>query len=474
MKRKKCNVILKSSIALVAAMLLESSGLAGNALQLALASEAEETTDTEGSMYGTFDIDSSQGSVKSGAIIGEENSTAERSDSVGEKFSKLGQGNGLSGLPGKIPSADEQSTPAAEGTPAQTDIAASKSGYEYKATEITDPATGLKVARGYAPSDYLVDGETIWCGTWQSVGAPAQVYLTAMSPDGNTVMGYYSLVCYEHILEYSQNGYSLKEQQDGAFDSESMTPMLSFMTADAYCDYLARIILPGQQLEFCSQEETTQETQKLLDEKANELYQQTVQLSQGTGFETQGTYADVVQRNYNVTLNGYPFKLVITTAIEATQMGFDVEAAYMGSVKNSFIAWDSPCTYFMVTPESEYDANKDIFEQFSMNTTVSDQFTNALATVRNQITQGSIQSMSDITSTCQSSMSSSMGTEDTYTSTDQFSDYIFEQNDYTLSNGDHVKVPTSYDYVYEGTDGNVYVSDSSFDQPGGSTQLYPN
>lgn len=31
-----------------------------------------------------------------------------------------------------------------------------------------------------------------------------------------------------------------------------------------------------------------------------------------------------------------------------------------------------------------------------------------------------------------------------------------------------------YDYVYEGTDGNVYVSDSSFDQPGGSTQLYPN
>ena len=57
---------------------------------------------------------------------------------------------------------------------------------------------------------------------------------------------------------------------------------------------------------------------------------------------------------------------------------------------------------------------------------------------------------------------------------DQFSDYILGQNDYTLSNGDHVKVPNSYDYVYEGTDGNVYVSGSSFDQPAGSTQLYPN
>ena len=97
------------------------------------------------------------------------------------------------------------------------------------------------------PSDYTVDGENIWCGKWQSLGAPAQVYLTAMSPDQNTVLGYYSLVCYEEILEYSQNGTSLSEQQDGVFDSTTMTPMLRFMMADTYCDYLAKAILPGQQ-----------------------------------------------------------------------------------------------------------------------------------------------------------------------------------------------------------------------------------
>ena len=66
-----------------------------------------------------------------------------------------------------------------------------------------------------------------------------------------------------------------------------------------------------------------------------------------------------------------------------------------------------------------------------------------------------------------------MGADSSYMA-DQVSDYILGQNDYTLSNGDHVKVPTSYDYVYEGDDGNVYVSESSFDQPAGSTQLYPN
>ena len=129
------------------------------------------------------------------------------------------------------------------------------------------------------------------------------------------------------------------------------------------------------------------------------------------------------------------------------------------------------------TPEEEYEANKEIYEQFVTNTTVSDQFIDALGKVQYQLTQERLQqsggSMSAITGDCQSSMSSSMGSDSSYMA-DQFSDYILGQNDYTLSNGDHVKVPNSYDYVYEGTDGNVYVSGSSFDQPAGSTQLYPN
>ena len=59
-------------------------------------------------------------------------------------------------------------------------------------------------------------------------------------------------------------------------------------------------------------------------------------------------------------------------------------------------------------------------------------------------------------------------------SEERFSDYIFDQNDYTLSDGSHVKVPTNYEYVWEGDNGMVYYSDSAFAQPGGSTQLTPN
>lgn len=496
MKRKKYSAILKGSLTLAAVLLVESGGLTGQ--PLIRAAETQETAESEGNSdttggsdkvygkYRTFDVNRSAESAKEGDVISEEsgnkennsdNSSTNSASSVGDKFSHLREGNGLSGLPGKIPSATEgQNNTAPEEIPVPTDSAAPVQ--EYKTTDITDPATGLKVARAYAPVGYIIDGQTIWNGKWQSLTAPAQVYLTAMSQDGNTVMGYYSPVCYEQILEYSQNGYSLMEHQDGAFDSQTLIPMLTFMTADTYCDYMAQTILPGQQLEFCSQEEITREVQNLMDTRADELYQQSCQLLQGTGYNVDGAYVGAAQREYRVFLNGYPFKFIISSVTEGTQLSYSEEFAYnMGTVNQTMIAWDSPGCYFMLTPEEECETNKDIFNQFGSNTTVSDQFIQALANVRNQITQSGSQnysSMSDITGECQSSMSSSMGSEDTYTTTDQFSDYIFDQNDYTLSNGDHVKVPSSYDYVYEGTDGNVYVSDSGFDQPGGSTQLDPN
>lgn len=473
MKRNFGNAIRKGSMILTAGMILAGGGITKESTYPVHAEE--KATAVEYAIYGTFSIDASPEAAKEGEVLEEE----EKDLTLGDRFSMFGSENGLSGRPGRIPSGTgEQETERTE-TPAQTDGTTSTVQKRYKTADVTDASIGRTVARAYVPLDYTAEGEVIWCGKWQSLGAPAQVYLTALSPDQNTVLGYYSLVCYEEIVEYSQNGYSLQEHQDGVFDSSSMTPMLHFMTADTYCDYLAQTILPGQQLKFCGQQETTEKTKKQLDAKADELYQQACQLAQASNYNVAGTYAGIVQRNYNVTLDGYPFTLVVTAAVDGAQMSFSGELAYnMGTVNHSFISWESPCVFFMLTPESEYEAQKDVYEQFLLNTTVSDQFTQALLSFRNQLTQERIQqisgSMETLTGTCQSGMSSSMGEEDTYTAEEQFSDYLFDQNDYTLSNGDHIKVPTSYEYVYEGDDGNIYVSDSSFDQPGGSVQLYPN
>ncbi|WP_373217438.1 hypothetical protein [Ruminococcus sp. 5_1_39BFAA] len=427
--------------------------------------EAKTVTAEELSGYGVhgdFDIGASKAAAGVGDMIGEESSSLEN------KMWEMDGGNSFAGFTaGGIGNSQVSQPDTMEST-------SKVSGF--KITEVQDKETGMTVARCYAPSDYTINEETIWCGKWQSAGVPAQVYLTALSPDGNTVMGFYSQVGYEHLLESSISGSVYKQHQDGVFDTEYMTPMLQFMTADAYCDYLAQSILPNQQLQFMSQEEVTAEHQNRMDALAYELYQQMGQLVSGTGISVDDAYFGSTERVYSVTLNGFPFLLTVSVATQGVQMSAYMDFGYNVTVKQSFISWESPCAFFILTPADEYDGNYANYEQFVLNTTVSDQFTAALIQTRDKIlqtmTQSGCTSMNDVSDYCQSSVSSSAGPDTSY-SDERFTDYIFSQNDYTLSNDDHVKIPTSYDYVYADDNGNVYVTNST-DQPAGTTQLYPN
>ncbi|MFR7718825.1 MAG: hypothetical protein ACLU3N_09435 [Lachnospiraceae bacterium] len=38
-----------------------------------------------------------------------------------------------------------------------------------------------RLSRCMIPSGYAAAGQVMWCGQWQSAGAPAQVYITALS-----------------------------------------------------------------------------------------------------------------------------------------------------------------------------------------------------------------------------------------------------------------------------------------------------
>ena len=61
---------------------------------------------------------------------------------------------------------------------------------------------------------------------------------------------------------------------------------------------------------------------------------------------------------------------------------------------------------------------------------------------------------------------------ETYTALDGWDDVIKDQSDYTTGSGEHVKVPTYFDHVYEGSDGSIYAT-NSFDVPYDSTELFP-
>lgn len=185
-----------------------------------------------------------------------------------------------------------------------------------------------------------------------------------------------------------------------------------------------------------------------------------------------GSYYGAAERTYSLTLDQIPFRFTLLTVVRGTQISSSMDIIY-GTANSSFVAWESPFTFFMLTPENEYESSYKDYKQFVLNTAVTDQFVQAFTDARTQIMQNSgSSSMSQIDDYCQDSVSSSMGYDSTY-NTERFTDYIFSQNDYTLPDGDHVKIPTSYDYVYADDRGNVYVS-NYMDQPAGTTQLYPN
>jgi hypothetical protein len=84
-------------------------------------------------------------------------------------------------------------------------------------------------------------------------------------------------------------------------------------------------------------------------------------------------------------------------------------------------------------------------------------------------------SLSEQSGYVQDTFSSTLsGQDDTYSAIDAWDDVIMERNDYTLSSGDSVKVDTSYDYVYELSDGNIYATNSALDEPADGTRLYAN
>lgn len=96
MERKIGSAILKGSMLLAAMFLMEGS---------VYPVQAEEY-----STFGTFSPDHFPAAAKEGETIEEESEVL----SLGEKISRFGTGNGLSGSPGKIPSRADEFAPLLE------------------------------------------------------------------------------------------------------------------------------------------------------------------------------------------------------------------------------------------------------------------------------------------------------------------------------------------------------------------------
>lgn len=340
--------------------------------------------------------------------------------------------------------------------------------------------SGLKEAengfgRCVAPEDYEVQWGHTCCTANNSISIPHRLAIIAECPDRGVIMRYLSRGDYLCSADGST-------ESDGQFDMDWFTPILHYMDASEYCDYLAITNYPelADSLKLVS-EDTFPVARQALDRQLNAKLAELGVTGSGI-YSVEGGKCTICKKRYSCEYESTPHEMVVVTAcipvkISTSYNGLKIEGGKLafGKIETSSISWEVPFIYMLTCPSEHWAEGSAAFDQFVANTRTSDQFDAAnrkLAKALWKVVEKSKGLISG-TSYSERTLRDEAGKGEDY-DIERVTDYIFDQNDYTLSDGSHVKVDTAYDYVYEGDNGNVYYSDSAFAQPGGSTQLYPN
>ena len=322
------------------------------------------------------------------------------------------------------------------------------------------------VGRCVAPENFTVTSQAFCCTEAQSAGNPWLLAVSAISPEG-IGMTYTSARNY-----YTEPGAD--PSLDGKFHMKFLTPILHYMNAAEYCDYWAKLMNESAAKIELVKENNYPELQEQLNQISEAYKELNNRMTAGSGLTISKVENTMAARCYYMESDkGLPYYFVVATATRGVWNETHLDGPIV-DIDGSYILWDSPCVYTMLCPPDLMDSAGDILTTFMENTSVSDQFMVANQRVSTEI----LSMMTGIDLVGLENYSRSFMREETSKGDDysdeRFSDYIFDQNDYTLSDGSHVKVSTEYDYVWEGDNGTVYYSNSAFAQPGGSTQLTPN
>ena len=330
---------------------------------------------------------------------------------------------------------------------------------------VTDIAEGgMVVGRCTAPEGYTLTSKATCSVTGQSAGNPWLLRVMAQSPDKIVNLSYFS------ARDYVDDGSG----QSGVFSYQYYTPLKPYMTAAQFCDDHLYSMLGAPKTVELLEDDAYPDLQALTRQRADALLATYRSLLTGTGVTADKAELSLARRRYRVvTDSGLEYIYCVAAATQGVWFTAALPGPYV-DIRNSYVLWEAPYVYAMLCPAHLWQERGAAFDTFVQNTSASDQFIAANRKLSDQlwdIITGRGTGEADRYS--EEVMRQETASGDDYDD-ERFTDYIFDQNDYTLSSGDHVKVSTAYDYVFEGADGNVYYSNSLSDQPGGSTQLYPN
>ena len=353
--------------------------------------------------------------------------------------------------------------------------------FHLKEEKIKSPGfNGAVVGKTVIPEGWSIEVIDLSINS-ESITCPNAIWMTASSPDGKCKLSYISRR--EFKQEYTNAMGMEISSEDDKYSVSDMMHTLNYREAPEVCDLMASIIYECSPiLEY---QWTLSKEDKASIEEAKQNYNTSVikdinnaNQMYGMNLQLQGTDFTIATRTYSagnkkITLRGF-------------SSGFELFSDFSSYGYESYtdtIYWSMPAIYGLWTDEDVHESYQRIFDAFAAGTTISQEYEQmrnlnsqelqlAMLEAKNQAQQGSYSSSYGTESRYEDIEDTTIGSGDTYSAFDAWDDYIRGEEDYTTSDGTHIKLPSDYDHVYEGDNGIIYAGNSS-DGPAGSTELNP-
>lgn len=318
-----------------------------------------------------------------------------------------------------------------------------------------DPATGVPTANVLVPGGWTASVSVNW--SFVSTSSPGVATVTMTSPDGQA-----------RILMVSNQAfadmYSGGMHFNGGEDRGLYVTLMDYYNADE----VQALGLENEGYggaEKIGHYPVSDEIQRLAEEAA-EVKLQSNLASGITGLGSEGTAADNLYRLRDVYIEY--FTLVTAAEVYVAGSNASLDSIY----------WNVPISFMLIAQtEDAYDQYKGIFDVVLANSDFTFEFLYANVqygtAIDDAIHQGLMrQSYEYILSDSNSWVSEAESSSgyDSSTWADQWSDVIYERNEYETTDGGTIKVDTAYDSVYQNGD-EIYMGPDGL-APDGWTKLY--
>lgn len=340
-------------------------------------------------------------------------------------------------------------------------------------TTLTDPTTGVPVMDAVLPYGWTAQVQCDW--SFVSTNNPCIANIVFTSPDQKATV--LIQTAHDYLQSYDTSG--LFPHQD-YIDQETYIVHLAYKNAGQVLDMCFNGLL-GTGGTVVKEDPVPDEVQSLLDQTAQTYLTTLVNGINRTG----GGYGVTAQASGSegtVSMRRYRYTGSDGQSYLADAMALCIAAEYISpSYGTSFvyIPWAVPgITVFSAPDEATLEKYRAQYEMITQNAVIRNEFNYVKQAYGSQIRSMLMkQQANSIAAITEAQAQSYLNDYDSsgYTSDDwanDWSDYIYDRNEYTTADGSTIKAGTEFDTVYQNGDEFYFGSQGS--APFGWEQLTPN